>query len=291
MKAFLWLPLLMISTLNAAGQQGSSINLTGELKFYEYLLEKNLLNDAALQYKNIIGSENLTESQSDSLHFLTGWNLYQTKQLDSSVFHLMMVGKSSKQYLKSRFFSAYNKSYLHEFDSALYILNSIEEQANDYTALLNLERAGLALLKNDFVGFKSNAGNFDGHYYATANEEQQLKGFYERLGRQRKKSPLKAGVLSAIVPGLGKVYAGRIGEGVIGFVQVGALGLITAESYNKSGVNSGRFIVAATIFSLFYIGNIWGSYFSIRIEEKEKRNEIYNAILFNMHIPLRTVFN
>ena len=267
-------------------------NVTDELKFYDYLLQNKLMHDAALQYNLIIKSPDVSIAQNDSLNYLTGWNLYQQKLLDTSIVHFLKVNASSPYYLKSRFFSAYNLSYLHRLDTALFILNGIQQTGmQGFAQLLNLQKAGIALLNSDGLAFEAASKKFDGSYFATAKEEEKLKTLNLALKTEKKKSPLAAALLSSIIPGLGKIYAGRTGEGVISFVQVSALGCIAVESLNKSGVKSGRFIITASLFSLFYIGNIWGSYFTVSVEKNERRNEIYNAVLFNMHIPLRTVFN
>lgn len=292
MKKASFFTLCFFSWLLSSAQTIASKDASTELKFYDYLLQNGLLNDARLQYNIINGVSGLTLAQHDSLNYLTGWSLYQQKILDSSSFHLKNVSFASPLYMKSRFFSAYCKTFIREYDSAVFILNSIEvNDSTPFGKLLNLQRAGIALLKNDSVGFRKSSSAFDGSYYATAKEEKQLVKYYKDLSGQKNKSPAVAALLSTAVPGLGKIYAGKTGEGVIGFLQVVLLGFITAESYNKAGIKSGRFITTASLLSLFYVGNIWGSYFSVSIKKKEKRNEIYNAVLFDMHIPLRTVFN
>jgi hypothetical protein len=59
----------------------------------------------------------------------------------------------------------------------------------------------------------------------------------------------------------------------------------------KDGVSSPRFIIYGSLFSLFYIGNIWGSALSVKIKRQEFNEKIDEQILFDMHIPLRTLFN
>ena len=292
MKSFFSVIIFLFSFYYARSQSTIHLNTTEELKFYEYLLRNNLKDDASKQYSRLSTFSNLTRQEEDSINYLTGWSLYMSKQLDSSTSFLLKVSPASLQYCKSHFFAAYNESYLRETDSALYILNNFKlPDEIVFQKLMNFERAGIALLRGDLDGFKLRAMNFDSSYYAITDQEKKLTIYYNLMVKAKTKSPVKAALLSAVVPGLGKIYANKTGEGVIGFVQIGALGLMTAESYNKKGISSARFIVAASLFSLFYVGNIWGSYFSVRIKQKEKRNEIENAILFDMHIPLRVVFN
>jgi len=100
-----------------------------------------------------------------------------------------------------------------------------------------------------------------------------------------------AAFYSAIIPGSGKIYAGRLGDGLSSFFIVSSLGLITAENWYKAGIKNPKTIFFGSLFSVFYVGNIWGSYFSVQIQNDEFNHEMDHKILFDLHIPLRTIFN
>jgi hypothetical protein len=100
-----------------------------------------------------------------------------------------------------------------------------------------------------------------------------------------------AGIMSAIIPGSGKVYAGKTGQGVITFIQNVALGFQAYEAYRKDGWRSPRFLLYSSLFSFFYVGNIWGSTLTVNVRRQEFNDKINEQILVNMQIPLRTVFN
>jgi hypothetical protein len=99
-----------------------------------------------------------------------------------------------------------------------------------------------------------------------------------------------AGMLSAAVPGLGKMYAGKPAEAVSGFLYVGAMMAASYDFYNRWGAGNPFFIVSAGITSLFYIGNIWGSVIAVNRSNYEFNHEIDQRILLDMHIPLRNLF-
>ncbi len=80
-------------------------------------------------------------------------------------------------------------------------------------------------------------------------------------------SPVIAGISSALVPGLGKLYIGNRNQAITAFVANLLLGLQTVESYVKSGSRSPRFFITAGLFSVFYTGNIIGS---ISMAKKKK---------------------
>lgn len=79
------------------------------------------------------------------------------------------------------------------------------------------------------------------------------------------KSPLKAALLSAAVPGLGQVYTGYIGEGIISLASVAAtaLGGVYLHNRGRDGYSCALFFFSG----LFYAGNIYGAWNSA-----ERRN-------------------
>ena len=91
---------------------------------------------------------------------------------------------------------------------------------------------------------------------------------------------------SAIVPGLGKIYAGRLGEGVAAFLFVGALAAMTAESWVANGPSDWRTILFGATGAVFYISNIYGTSVSIRISNAQAAYNYKEAVSCNLSIPL-----
>lgn len=84
---------------------------------------------------------------------------------------------------------------------------------------------------------------------------------HETCVQIKHKSPVIAGGLS-IVPGLGKMYAGRMKDGAFAFGFISVLGYLTYESLTKKAYASG--VVWGVVFSSFYLGNIYGGIDSAR---------------------------
>jgi len=76
-------------------------------------------------------------------------------------------------------------------------------------------------------------------------------------------SPLGAGVLSAIVPGLGQFYQGRYWDGTQSLVIVGLLGLTSVGLFRSQlREEDGQWllpIATGTVTSVFYAANIYGA--------------------------------
>ena len=87
------------------------------------------------------------------------------------------------------------------------------------------------------------------------------------------------------------MYAGKVGQGIAGLLSTSLFGLQAYEAYRKDGLNSARFIIFGGLFSAFYVANIWGSVFTVKLRRDEFNNAVNKAILVDLHIPLRTIFN
>jgi TM2 domain-containing membrane protein YozV len=74
------------------------------------------------------------------------------------------------------------------------------------------------------------------------------------------KNPLLAVGLSALVPGLGKIYTGDVSDGVTGFLITGLLGYATWQNIENGHALRAAMTGAAAAF--FYGGAVYGSYVS-----------------------------
>jgi len=75
-------------------------------------------------------------------------------------------------------------------------------------------------------------------------------------GEGKCRSPFLAGTLS-VIPGLGKLYAGKTDDAIVSFCFVSLLGYLSYESLSKKAYVSG--VVWTWLFGSFYAGNIYGS--------------------------------
>ena len=103
-------------------------------------------------------------------------------------------------------------------------------------------------------------------------------GFHDADGRlidhptshliaSKKKSPTLAGILSAIVPGAGRVYAGRWFDGFMSFVMV----YLTASSAIDASKRDNYFgkSFAYSMAVIFYTGEIYGAYRSAKYYQRQ----------------------
>ncbi len=259
-------------------------------EFLEYLLNKEFYKEV-LFLSNQKNFRKLKLSLQDSLHYFKGWSLYSQKKLFQSAQELSRVSLSSPFYHKSHFFAAYSWMHIENYDKSLDVLDTVETEEKNLQTLKHFEKAGLALLNRNYKEFDHQMNRVDTNYYAVAEESAQLNQYATDLRHHNHKSPVLASIMSGIIPGSGKIYAGETGSGISSLLTVGGLGFVTWENYRKKGPTDIKTLFFGAVFSAFYIGNIYGSYFSVKITEDEFQKGYNNKILFNLHIPLRNVFN
>lgn len=259
-----------------------------DLKFINHLVEKGDFKEALF----LLDSTNCSSDQlNDSVNYLRGWSHYSLQQLPLSSESLLKVRSTSEFYLKSHFFAAYNYSHAGEYDNAIKTLSEISLSTEKQLSLKNLELAGTFLLQGNIEKFESSFAGTDKKYYEISQSYDNIRKISDDLKNHKRKSPVVAGIMSGIIPGSGKFYAGKKGEAVSAFITTSGLGVVTWENYRKRGIDSFGTIAFGTAFAFSYISNIYGAVVTVNILETEYRDNVKNTILFNLHIPLRNTFN
>lgn len=161
---------------------------------------------------------------------------------------------------------------------------------NDTTLL---KKAGLYFLTRDnsyskeWFAFTAPKHSQDDHskvYQAALNPKhyprdslspaiQQTFSAYQKVSR---KSPLLAATLSAVVPGSGKLYAGKKKTFLLTFLLNAAYAAQTVESAVKLGPQHPFTIVNLAGFSIFYLANIYGSYRAVKVLRNERKKQFLN---------------
>lgn len=110
--------------------------------------------------------------------------------------------------------------------------------------------------------------------------QSQLSKFYYQKKFSKSKSPATAALLSALIPGAGKIYTGEIGDGITSFLTYGILVYLMVDNFN-AGHNTRGYIFGGLAL-LSYGGTIYGSASSA---------QIYNArIQFNFNNEVKLYF-
>ncbi|MGE5789667.1 MAG: tetratricopeptide repeat protein [Syntrophaceae bacterium] len=166
------------------------------------------------------------------------------------------------------------------YDRARVALESLVEQHPDSEyAPRSLVAICLAALDENKAEVSRQAlKRFLDRYPGRPGEEnvREAAALIDRYQELPEKSPVLAGVMSAILPGSGYIYAEHYGDGITAFVINGLFiaGTITAihqENYAVAGIVGGVGVP-------FYLGNIYGSANAAKKWNLSARNEITRKI-------------
>jgi len=262
-----------------------------ELGFLFHLMDNRLIDDAQLYGNKLLLNEKFNASQRDTINYFMA-KMLMSNDVDSlAIPYLNNVSLNSKFYYYSRFNEV--RVYLKQrnVNAAFARISLIDSSTSDViNQLLLFEKAGMYLYKNQLSKFDSLSLMFK-NVEPTLTDEQKNMVQYAKVSRGiKQKSPVIAGLLSAFLPGLGKVYVGNNGQAIASFLSVGVIGGIAIENYMKQGLWHPQTIVFGLITSVFYIGNIWGSALSVQVVRNERRNENKNNILVSLRVPLHKYF-
>lgn len=97
------------------------------------------------------------------------------------------------------------------------------------------------------------------------------------------KKPVTSVLMSAIVPGSGKIYSGYWKDGVISFIFIAASAYQSYRGFNKNGIKSAYGWIFGSLAFGFYVGNLYGSG-----KSANQHNSVFNN---NINHQVESVFN
>lgn len=283
--------LFFFFTCTIKSQNINQISFNKKVDFLIYLVNSSQITDANHFVIKTISDTSLTLEQKDTLLFFLGMSNFKLKDYNYSNSLLSQVSEETNLLYKAKFYSVASLIKIKNYDKAINTLTKLDVNfSNELKNLKNFELAGLYILKENNDQYKLLESSLVSEDSILQKEIFFLKNNFSQLNNSSKKSPLKAGLLSAIIPGLGKVYTGNNGQALSAFLRVAALGIMTYDSYLKLGINNPQTIIFGSLFSVFYIGNIWGSTLSVQIMKNEKKNEVNHNIQVGLQVPIDYFF-
>jgi len=93
------------------------------------------------------------------------------------------------------------------------------------------------------------------------------------------RNPAVAGLLSTVIPGLGKGYSGRWSDALFSFAVIGITGFQAYDGFRRDGIRSTKGWIYGSMFLVFYIGDIYGSL----VAAKQYNQNLTDRILSQVH--------
>ncbi len=97
----------------------------------------------------------------------------------------------------------------------------------------------------------------------TVDEKPILNNFYDSKKNPKYKSETLAGILSAILPGAGKIYTKNYGDGITAFILTGLFSYLAYTNFEHN--HPTRAWIFTALGAGFYVGNVYGSIASAQI--------------------------
>lgn len=223
-------------------------------KFADYLFCQHDYLRSVEEYKRYLKSV-----RSDTVRYLIGeaYSIMGDYPAAAANFKLIvhsqgLGGYARLNYLKSYFqandFKQYRKMFKEEH---------LKENDTYYPDALSLYNFSFLMDDGNLPGRENFLKSFD------MRDRKTIGKFYEFKSDPPYKSPVKAAVLSAIIPGAGKFYTHEYADGITAFLTTGILSYIAYTDFHAGYKFRGWLFVS--LASGFYAGNVYGSAASAQI--------------------------
>jgi TM2 domain-containing membrane protein YozV len=228
---------------------------------------------ASSEFQRLIGL-NQNIANEDTINFLLGKSFQKLESFEKSNEYFSkfykskspLMGIAIREYIKNQFLQ---KNYF-------YFYNIFSDPENyewlDYFYTLKLA-VKLRELNNSEI-------EKDLEQIKDVSSLLFIAEYISKMRLLKKKNPVIAGVLSAVIPGSGKIYTGKYSDGVISLLLIGLFGYLAYDNFAAN--HNFRGWLFAGLSSFFYAGNIYGSIISANIfnhmQKVEFRNELSNGL-------------
>lgn len=196
---------------------------------------------AVLEYQ-----EYLNVYSNDTVLFKSAYGYKKINRFDDAAIRFDQISESSPFYNDSKLFFLESLLKQNKFE----LLAQQEQSASGSNQLKIIYLANL-ISTDKLIGRKQFMSVFNNAETAQASE------FYRYKIDPPYKSILTAGILSALIPGAGKIYTGQISEGLTAFVITSLFAFISYNNFKHDHDIRGWIFAGTGI--LFYAGNIYGS--------------------------------
>ena len=269
---------LLFIPLSFYGQYFDSVSIEKKINFVTYLKANNQTEDALhlLHYFN-------SQVKIDSLQLFEAKLLLELRrEKDADT----LLQKCAGLFPDS---SNLNCSYILLKNHANLLIGNYDKiiEPKYYKKLVHYEAWRIQLLSATLLNKKMD--DFDLVFNAGKCNDANLAliEFYiyvqkVEISRRRKKSSFIAGLLSAIIPGSGKIYAGKPHEALTGFIPV-AFNLAQAgEGYYYKKFDSPHLYIFGLLGTVFYASGIYGSGKAATRKNNEFNTKIKNNIEYEI---------
>jgi TM2 domain-containing membrane protein YozV len=221
-----------------------------ELDFADYLFESKDYVRAIGEYKRILFSLSDTENTlKDYVNLMLGECYLTTKTYDQALYYFGSRDNPYYQYGAAR-------TYFNQGEYAT--------ARNELKALENTKFDKERIILTGWSYYKQRDFSAGSLYFGGFSSDSQIKrlSIYDGKGIA-KRSRVVSTLFSAVIPGLGQTYSGRLGDGTYSFLTVVGSALITNYYYSNDESRI-KFSIFTALTTFFWAGNVYGANISAR---------------------------
>jgi TM2 domain-containing membrane protein YozV len=194
--------------------------------------------------------------RNDTIEFKIAYGFSQIADYKNALDKLSSINRSSAFYdfsllEKLKLFYLENK-----IDTFFYEADKISSDRSVYGSTLKFKNI-VTLLEKELPERNYFISPFD------ETEKPVVEKFYKQKKNPPYKSELTAGLLSAIIPGAGKIYTKNYGDGITAFLLTGIFAYLAYDNFQHN--HQTRAWIFTALGAGFYVGNIYGSVSSAQI--------------------------
>jgi tetratricopeptide (TPR) repeat protein len=101
------------------------------------------------------------------------------------------------------------------------------------------------------------------------------------------KSPFLAGFMSTLIPGTGKMYAGRWSDGIFSLLLISGTSWLAYEGFRDSGISSFKGWLFGGLSLFFHTGNVYGSVKAAQITNRFHKETLQNDVEKYLTLTIR----
>lgn len=257
-------------------------------RFAQYLYENGDYIRAAVEFERFLFLAPIITT--DTIHYTIGKCYQSAGKFESALnYYQKIIDNPAPSDLqdKTRFQIALMQFEKNDYSGSMnYIKQNRPRLKNQHTALQMEQLFGINLL------YRRHWPVAIEHFSNLVLQSQQLNSDSTTLALKNlalnglhltRKNALTAGIMSAILPGSGKIYAGKTNDALYSLVLIGLTGWQAYEGFQKNGIRSTRGWIYGTIGSIFYLGNIYGSTVAVKIYNDKIENDFFMGIAINFN--------
>jgi tetratricopeptide (TPR) repeat protein len=209
-------------------------------------------------------------NEDDSIRFKIALGFLEMEKYDSAIEKFSKIKSTSSFYEASRIEKL--KTYFLLNDSAKFISESdsiIASKSQFSTNALKLQS-----IYNLLTNKHPDKNNFLMQF--VSNEKNDALKLYDQKTDPHYKIETVAGILSALIPGAGKIYTQNYSDGITAFLLTGLFGYLAYTNFEHD--HNFRGWIFTAVASGFYAGNVYGSVASAQIFNAKINFEFTNGV-------------